>query len=198
MRPLIYTNRWYLLVFCMILVFWGILEGLGPLRWRGSPEAQRQDRGSLSVLAWSFLFGISGYFLLPLWFPWSTIAWNQPLTFFMGTVLVIIGWILRWSAIHTLGRYFTTNVTISTDHQVVQHGLYRVIRHPSYTGVLVSVMGMGLMMTNWASACALTAGLLVGLLYRIAVEERVLKAFLGQSYVAYTQRVRSRLLPFVF
>ncbi len=198
MRPLIYTNALYLGIFCFILVCWSILERLGPRKWPGSHETPTQDRGSLAVLAWLFFVGASGYFLYPLWFSWSAIEWNPPAIFFIGVALVILGGGLRWYAIKTLGCYFTTVIAISRNHQVVQHGPYRYIRHPSYTGVLIMGIGMGLMMGNGVSVCFLLAGILTGLLYRISVEEKALCRFIGNAYIQYMQRVHSKLIPFIF
>lgn len=198
MRPLIYENFVYLGFFCFILLLWSVLEALGPLKWRGFSDTHTQDRGSLAVLAWSFFCGASGYFLWPLWFSWGMIAWHPRLIFFVGLVLVVLGGGLRWYAVGTLGRYFTTVIAINKNHHVVQHGPYRYIRHPSYTGILVMVMGMGLMMGNGASACFLLAGILIGLLYRISVEEQALCQFIGNAYIEYTQRVQHKLIPFVF
>lgn len=86
---------------------------------------------------------------------------------------------------------------IHTDQQVVQHGPYKLIRHPSYTGALVVVIGLGLMIGNWVSLCALATCLFLGLLYRISVEERELRLHLGQPYEEYMQRTK-RLIPFLF
>jgi protein-S-isoprenylcysteine O-methyltransferase Ste14 len=180
------------------LVVWGILEGLGPLRWRGNAQTQRQDRGSLTLLVCSYSFGMGCYFLLPLLLPSTNITWNVSLIFCTGVILVFVGIGVRWYAIWTLGKFFTTTVEISKDHQIVQHGPYRIIRHPSYTGILLSAIGMGLMMVNWASLCVLTIGLLVGLLYRMSIEEKVLCASLGRPYIVYMQQVKKQLIPFVF
>jgi isoprenylcysteine carboxyl methyltransferase (ICMT) family protein YpbQ len=68
---------------------------------------------------------------------------------------MILGVILRWYAIHTLGGYFTRYVAIHPDQQVVQVGAYRYIRHPAYSGTLLTMLGLGLVMTNWASLVAI-------------------------------------------
>ena len=102
---------------------------------------------------------------------------------------------LRWYAVLTLGRFFTTRVMTAKDQTVVQKGPYRLIRHPSYTGALLTVLGVLLCQTNWISlACFALA--LPGFGYRISVEERALVTALGQPYLDYMRRTK-RLVPFV-
>ena len=62
---------------------------------------------------------------------------------FAGVALFVIGLLLRWWAIITLGRFFTVDVTIEPDHELVERGPFRLVRHPSYTGVLLALRGFG-------------------------------------------------------
>jgi protein-S-isoprenylcysteine O-methyltransferase Ste14 len=88
-------------------------------------------------------------------------------------------------------------VAVGPDQSVVERGPYRLIRHPSYTGALLSLLGFGLVLTNWASLAAIIVGNTVGFGYRVMVEERVLARTLGQPYISYMRRTR-RLIPYVF
>lgn len=197
--PLPYTQTLYPLAFWIIFATWTTSEWLGPVRWRGIPQPQRQtrDRGSLLFFLVSGSLGAGCYFLFPLWWTWTTIRVFQPALFGLGAVLVLLGAGVRWYAIVTLGRYFTGVVTVQAEQQVIQHGPYRWVRHPSYTGILIIIAGLGLMMTNWASSLILFLSLLIPLLYRISVEEHVLLATFGPAYEAYRQRTK-RLIPFVY
>jgi hypothetical protein len=62
---------------------------------------------------------------------------------FLALVLVLIGLFIRWTAILTLGRFFTVDVAVHSDHALVENGLYRFVRHPFYTGLLVAFLGVG-------------------------------------------------------
>ena len=75
-------------------------------------------------------------------------------------------------------------------------GPYRLIRHPSYTGLLITLLGLGFIYANWLSLLVLMGCSLLGLSYRIHVEEHVLKAHLGERYQEYMRRTK-RLIPFV-
>jgi len=87
-------------------------------------------------------------------------------------------------------------VAVAPEQTVIETGPYRLIRHPSYTGFLITLLGLGLSSTNWLSLLVLMGCALIGLSYRIHVEERVLKAHLGQRYQEYMRRTK-RLIPFV-
>jgi protein-S-isoprenylcysteine O-methyltransferase Ste14 len=79
---------------------------------------------------------------------------------------------------------------------VIEAGPYRYIRHPSYTGALITVIGLGLALGNWASIVAMLACISAGYAYRIHVEEAALVSALGQPYREYMSRT-ARLVPFV-
>ena len=70
--------------------------------------------------------------------------WASELSASLGRGLLVVGIIIRWSAIYTLGKYFTGTVMIKDDHRLVQNGLYRYLRHPAYAGALLAHLGLGL------------------------------------------------------
>jgi protein-S-isoprenylcysteine O-methyltransferase len=114
-----------------------------------------------------------------------------------GICLAFIGVTIRWRAIHTLKNYFTLNVTILDDHQIVKSGLYRNIRHPSYTGFLLRYLGGGLAFANWLSLIIIFLPMLAAILYRIMVEESALIEAFGSEYIDYASRTK-RLVPKVY
>ena len=117
--------------------------------------------------------------------------------FGVGIVLMIAGIVLRWYAIRTLGRFFTFDVAVDQNHRVVDTGPYRYIRHPAYTGNLLTFVGLGLALGNWASLAVILILSLPGMAYRIRVEEDALATEIGQPYRDYMRRTR-RLIPFLF
>ena len=114
-----------------------------------------------------------------------------------GLILFVVGLILRWCSIVQLGRFFTVDVAIALDHQLIESGPYRFVRHPSYTGALLAFLGFGLTLRNWATLLVLMIPIALAFSYRIKVEERALRAALGERYVAYSRRTK-RLLPFIY
>ena len=127
----------------------------------------------------------------------AAIPWLRPQVTIAGIVVIVIGTVLRWWAILTLGRYFTIDVAVRPMQSVVQSGPYRFMRHPSYTAILIMLLGVGMALANWASLVVMLAGGLIGLLYRVRVEERALVEALGHPYMDY-MRATKRFIPFVF
>ena len=183
-------------VILFVCWIWGLSEFVGGyviphLRGRGTVKA-RSDRGSRMII-WlslfvsitiSFFFGTNGIAPLPPWF------------FYFGIVLMVVGIALRQWAILVLGRFFSTTVRVISGHRIVTNGPYRVIRHPSYTGSLLTLIGLGLASRTWAGTLIIVALFGVAYNYRIGVEESALKAELGQEYIEYAKKTK-RLIPFL-
>jgi len=104
---------------------------------------------------------------------------------------------LRWWCFQTLGRYFTFSVMTSADQSVITSGPYRVLRHPSYAGILLIVLGLGLTLGDWLSLAAIMVFIGIGLLNRIRVEEAALSEALGPRYTDFAS-TRKRLVPYVW
>jgi protein-S-isoprenylcysteine O-methyltransferase Ste14 len=115
----------------------------------------------------------------------------------IGLVLFWGGISLRLWSFRTLGRYFTFTVQTSGDQPVISEGPYRVIRHPSYAGLLLIIMAVGVFIGNWWSLVCLTVAMAGGLVFRIRVEERALTQNLSESYRSYAA-THKRLVPFVW
>lgn len=198
MRPLFSQQPFLLGVFLVSVLIWRVLETYVDIRSRRSfrTNPRRQDQGSFVILIALILIGV---LLGTLWafnVPTTTIMNARLFLFWLGILLLYTGIALRLCALHTLGDYFTTQVATAPQQTVIETGPYRHIRHPSYTGFLLTLLGYSLCMTNWVSILVIGGCALLGLSYRMRVEERVLMTQLGQPYVEYRQRTK-RLIPFV-
>ena len=78
---------------------------------------------------------------------------------------------MRWWAIITLGRFFTVDVTIEKNHELVERGPFHLVRHPSYTGVLLAFVGLALSLRNWAALLVILVPIGVAFIHRMNVEE---------------------------
>lgn len=156
----------------------------------------RRDRGSLALLWIAIGVAIPAAVYVRVTqgrtmpFP---LVWQEAISL----LLLLGGLILRWTAIITLGRLFTPTVSIQEDHRVVQTGLYRFMRHPSYTGLLVAFLGLGFSYGNWVGLAVLIVPITAALLYRIRVEERLMKETFGDQYIAYSASTK-RLIPGIY
>jgi protein-S-isoprenylcysteine O-methyltransferase Ste14 len=198
MQP-IFTHQPVLLGILVIsLLIWRVMEASVDIRTfiRLRAGARRQDRGSHVFLIGLVTLGIVLSALLAFRFPATAIITARTVLFWLGILLVYAGIAFRLYAIHTLGAYFTTDVAVAPQQTVIEAGPYRRIRHPSYTGLLITLLGFGLCLTNWLALLVLMGCALIGFSYRIYVEEHVLQQQLGQRYQEYMQRTK-RLIPFL-
>jgi protein-S-isoprenylcysteine O-methyltransferase Ste14 len=115
----------------------------------------------------------------------------------LGLVVFALGLGLRAWAVHELGRFFRFTVVVEADHQVVDTGPYRLVRHPSYTGLLMIELGLGMELGTWLSIAACLLPPLVAFAIRLCHEEKVLMRELGEPYRAYMARTH-RLVPWVW
>jgi len=112
----------------------------------------------------------------------------------LGLTVFALGLMLRLWAVHELGRFFKYTVVVQADHRVVDTGPYRLIRHPSYTGLLMAEAGLGIALGTWLSIPACLAPPLIAFVIRLLSEERVLAVEPGEPYRSYMSRTR-RLIP---
>jgi protein-S-isoprenylcysteine O-methyltransferase Ste14 len=198
--PLIYTNPGATAIFLIACLVWNVPEMIGAFKQTAKAsrkEASVRDRGSMGILIGLQWFGLALNFLLGALLPAAAIPWHRTALFLIGICLILLGVALRWYAIWTLGGYFTRDVAVSADQKVVQIGPYRFVRHPAYSGTILTMMGVGLAMTNWASLIILLMCVFTGHLYRVRVEERALIQAIGQPYQEYMHHTR-RFIPLVF
>jgi protein-S-isoprenylcysteine O-methyltransferase Ste14 len=116
--------------------------------------------------------------------------------FYPGIILMLLGIAIRQWAIAVLGRFFSLNVQVVEDHRVVDKGPYRLIRHPAYTGLLITFIGISLAVQSLGALLVLLAVFTVSFGYRIRVEEKTLLSELGENYASYMKRTK-RLIPYL-
>lgn len=157
-------------------------------------DADASDRGSLRMLWISICGGVA----LAVWarLTWRGAVLPGPLHVREAIALacMAIGLAIRWTAIVTLGRYFTVDVATQRDQTVVQHGPYRFVRHPSYAGLLLTFIGLGIAYGTWPSLVLLILPIVPALVSRMGQEEAVLESRLGAPYREYCARTK-RLVP---
>jgi protein-S-isoprenylcysteine O-methyltransferase Ste14 len=115
----------------------------------------------------------------------------------VALIVMVAGLAIRWTAIVSLGRSFSTNVAIRTEQTLHTAGLYRWMRHPSYTGMLLCFASMGIYERNWVSLAISVVFPFLAVSYRIHVEERALSSAFGENYTAYCRQTR-RILPGIY
>ncbi len=142
----------------------------------------------LVIIALTIIIGATLYELFFLETKRDFILW--------GTIIFLLGAVIRTTARIQLGKLFTFNVKIMQDHKVKQDGLYRYMRHPGYTGLLLEVIGWCIFFQTKLGAIATVIFLIPAGYYRIKIEEQTLEKAFGEEYKLYKKKVKA-LIPFI-
>jgi len=159
-------------------------------------SGEREDRGNRWVLAAFAVLGLLDAYLPAYTDRMSFWTIDGDATRWLGVVLFSVGGALRLWPVVVLGPRFSGLGAIQPGHTLVTSGIYSVIRHPSYLGLLVNSLGFGLAFRSGVGVL-ITALTLVPLLARIHAEERLLRSQFGDEYAAYCART-SRLIPGIY
>lgn len=190
MRPLVYHSLLAGALFFATFGVWAIGELVLQVRNQASGEP---DRSRLGMIAGSgggitLAFVLAGHGVLPgpSWLPVA-----------VGLSLAWMGMALRAWSVRTLGEFFTVDVTVAESQRVVDDGPYALVRHPSYTGMVMAILGFGIALDSWGGAAAALFLPLLAVVNRIRYEEAMLRRELGEPYEAYASRT-ARLVPGVW
>jgi protein-S-isoprenylcysteine O-methyltransferase Ste14 len=157
---------------------------------------QRLDRGSMATLWITILGSITAAEFIGAMRPHTMFAdarWPK----LAAIVVLLLGMTIRWVAILSLGKAFSANVAIRDTQTVHKSGLYRLVRHPSYSGLILIFTAIALHEQSWLAAACVIVPPTAALLYRIHVEEIALVAAFGDQYTEYC-RATKRLVPAIF
>jgi protein-S-isoprenylcysteine O-methyltransferase len=112
----------------------------------------------------------------------------------LAWAILAIGLGLRYWAVRSLGRFFSTHVTIQDRHQLITDGPYRWIRHPAYSGLLIALAAAGLAMGDMVALLVLTVLPFFAFKSRIEVEEQKLAKRFGSRFLDYSNKT-NKILP---
>jgi protein-S-isoprenylcysteine O-methyltransferase Ste14 len=159
-------------------------------------SGEREDRGNRWVLAVLGVLGILAGFLPAYTDRKGLATLDGDGIRWLGVLLFAAGGGLRIWPVFVLGRRFSGLVAIQPGHRLVTDGVYRIIRHPSYLGLLISSLGWVLLFRS-AVGVALTALMIPPLVVRIRAEEKLLRSHFGAEYEGYSSHT-ARLVPGIF
>lgn len=115
----------------------------------------------------------------------------------LGVAIIFTGFIIRWMAIIQLGNMFTVDVAISSDHVLKTDGIYKIVRHPSYLGLILIIAGLALLLNNVLASIIIIIPIFLITNYRISVEEKVLEGEFDNQYRQYKLKVK-KIIPLLY
>jgi protein-S-isoprenylcysteine O-methyltransferase Ste14 len=180
----------------IVSIFWVLSEIILSRLMRANDSHNNYDKSSLKILWITICIAITvgiifrnSNFVLTLQHATSI--------YYLGISLICIGLIIRWIAILKLKKSFTVNVSVTKNQSIVQSGIYKHIRHPSYLGSLLSFCGLAIVFNNWLTFVIIFIPIFSSFLYRIHIEEKLLSQVFGTQYTQYIEN-SWKLIPKIF
>lgn len=191
----VFPNGWFpsqfaASAFIILFCIWIACELANNALSKKNSITSNQDRGSFRVVvmaSWAAIFAIFIFRSL-------RIGIFEESLQYIGFILIAAGIVLREWAIYILGKQFTVRVQVREKAKLVMQGPYRYIRHPSYTGTLLTMVGIALAVGTWFGALFALALNLIAYRYRINVEEQALQEAFGPEWDDYKKRTW-KLIP---
>ena len=117
------------------------------------------------------------------------------IAFAAGLVCAVVSFQLRWAAIAALGKFWSLHVEIRDNHEFVQSGPFRFVRHPTYFSMVLETAALGLLCSAWWMLAVIPLAFIPALVMRLRLEEPALVEKFGDAYRAYQRRV-PMLIPY--
>ncbi|EIW55737.1 ICMT-domain-containing protein [Trametes versicolor FP-101664 SS1] len=155
--------------------------------------------------------------VLALGSPVPTLSLQITPRYLLGAAIALIGGGVRVWAYRTLGRFFTWQLAVKSDHNLVTDGPYAWVRHPSYTGFVMAPIGNLIMATSagayftevgwrgtgWGKVYLAAVFGYIGLvgvqvLTRVSKEDAVLRENFGEEWEAWAKKTPYRLIPYIY
>jgi protein-S-isoprenylcysteine O-methyltransferase Ste14 len=114
-----------------------------------------------------------------------------------GFIILWFGVVLRNYSIRILGKHFTPTIQLQQDHDLITAGPYSIIRHPSYLGALLAIVGIAIFFNSLIGTIAACIAMMIAYVVRIDAEEKALESLFGSKYQEYQQRTK-KLIPFLW
>jgi protein-S-isoprenylcysteine O-methyltransferase Ste14 len=182
-----------LIAWIEVLVCWVVwfLAFLKPSRQaEGQKKAVRAQSSRWGIGLVTAAFALVWVWIKPTGFEKSTVS------LVVAMILAPLATVLAWNAAHELGKQWRYEAALSEDHELIQTGPYRWIRHPIYTSMFGMLMATGAAYTWWPLWIAGAVAFILGTEIRVRAEERLLAERFQQKFEAYRSHVRA-YIPFV-
>jgi len=159
------------------------------------PDSKDVDKNSMNLIWVAIVVSMTLGILCANY--WTARIIPAGIALYLGSGLILTGMIIRFAAIRSLGKFFTVNLGIQDNHRLIRTGLYKYIRHPSYSGSLLSFAGFCLSLNNWLSLLIIMIPVIATFINRINIEEKLLLRQFGSEYKEYKRKTK-RLAPLIY
>ena len=183
-------------LFFGVFVIWCLSLLLEPFivkkRGKGTVKT-REDKGTYLLIYISVILSI----VISINLGYGEIALLPEIVFYTGLLCMITGIGLREYSILILGRYFSFHISVIEKHELITSGPYQYIRHPAYTGGMLSIIGISLALRSMVAVLIVIILCVIAYGRRIQYEEKVLLREFGENYLNYKKKTK-KILPFIY
>jgi len=180
-----------------LFILWAVVERGYFLSNQQQSEGRKQAEGSYWLIS-MFWYGAMIFSLLDAWsLVWTTFGAPFWILRGIGILLALCGITIRFLARRGLGKQYSVHIETSDTHKIVTSGIYKVVRHPAYLGLVCLFIGIPLIEGSWGGTILAAAGGIPAILYRIWIEEKSLSEWFGEQYQTYKKR-SWRLIPYLW
>jgi len=178
-------------------IVWALVERGFSLLNQQQHQGRKQAQGSYWLIS-LFWYGTMLFSIWDAWGGgWTTFEVALRPARGVGVLLTLGGLTIRFLARRALGKEYSVHVETSDAHELVTRGLYRMVRHPAYLGLLCLFLGIPLSLGSWGGVGIAVVGGVPAVVYRIRVEEKALSEWFGKQYEQYKEN-SWRLVPYLW
>jgi len=185
----------FLVITAFFAVFftWSVIE-IAIYKEPQTPVIEDDDQNTYIFLQLSSLLVLFYAILDFTTYQWSRLTSLEPLVVYAGFAIFLINVLVRYAALTRLGSYYNLRVALYQQHQLVQNGIYRYIRHPMYLSALLNSLAVALIFSSWGALLGILLLVIPAVLKRIRVEEAFMLEHFPDQYPAYQQNSK-RMIP---
>jgi protein-S-isoprenylcysteine O-methyltransferase Ste14 len=185
----IFPDHWFpskfaATAFMFLFCAWILSEFINSIWSKKNSQTTNKDNGSYKIVVSATYIALAIVFVLRS----HEIGIFSGSLQYIGFILLLVGIMLRELSIYFLGKNFTTRVQVREESKLVTKGPYKYIRHPAYTGTLLTFGGISLAIGTWLGLIIALVIKWIAIEYRVRVEEEALKTAFGSEYEEYMQK----------
>jgi len=175
------------------LLIWVIIEYRIIMKQDKRPK--KKDRKAIALFAFLIvLFSLSSIIMFESNLGHLEVEYHYFL--WVGILIIIVGNIIRQYSMHIMGSSYVATLQVQDKPKLIKAGPFKLVRHPCYTGFMVSLWGLGIASLNWLFLLLIMLFSLIVFLIQIRIEERELEAFFGEEYKEY-KKITKKILPYI-
>lgn len=115
----------------------------------------------------------------------------------LGSLSAVFGIMIRVLSMRELGGMYRLSPVVSSEDEIISDGVYGIVRHPGYSGLFISFIGLSIISDGFSGIVFVLFLLLPGIILRIGIEEKRLRNSLKNDYTAYAKEVPWKIIPFI-